>query len=615
MTSYEVRALVSDPSSALSDPSLIIYNHWLQGHSIEKAAQLLCSAELFVDTAESRIVAESILMLYRDEVQDAHRHFKVFEALLEQPDLLGVQSQIECPVNDVTQRHKLIALYYGFDSRVLREFMGLKLTAKLRSNLDDISDRTHVPIRSVRRQFDNLRRVHARFDEVSVFRGNNTQHISEEFCLPTPLARRYAAASFLLYHRFDLETSDRKYQFLSWGDCEYMAIQVMAKWVTRPVLMMSYYGNDGAIIDSMFGMEETRQSVGDNSTTIPSSTEGTGSTDDGTGTTEEGGTTTTWNNQHTLSTSPRSPIRNHLFRAPLQSSTSVDGQDNRVEREQGEEREEREGEAGIGKNYQNYNKNNKNNKNNTGSIGLLRRVSSDSAVNNIARQDVQKQEPSSSVTPSRHREEGIDSPYGPNVNDVGFTASVDATGSQFALERRSSVDLAPAWLSDVRDMKTQIMGSSSTTDGVVERVVRVLRLRPSMSVTSRHLRNNVRKVTKDVVRNMLIIGGNLSQAKELRDFFEDVMEKVCDPLLGALGGKDKEEEQGNLVCSQTMEGGVFEHTRIFFRSVFDASCEAPSIKLLPPRRRERLLSSWRRYLDVIGCCTLRMMRKRLKSVK
>ena len=126
-------------------------------------------------------------------------HFKVFEALLEQPDLLGVQSQIECPVNDVTQRHKLIALYYGFDSRVLREFMGLKLTAKLRSNLDDISDRTHVPIRSVRRQFDNLRRVHARFDEVSVFRGNNTQHISEEFCLPTPLARRYAAASFLLF--------------------------------------------------------------------------------------------------------------------------------------------------------------------------------------------------------------------------------------------------------------------------------------------------------------------------------------------------------------------------------------------------------------------------------
>ena len=41
-----IRALVVDPDSALSDPALIIYNHWLQGHSIDRAAQLLCSAEL-----------------------------------------------------------------------------------------------------------------------------------------------------------------------------------------------------------------------------------------------------------------------------------------------------------------------------------------------------------------------------------------------------------------------------------------------------------------------------------------------------------------------------------------------------------------------------------------
>ena len=65
----------------------------------------------------------------------------------------------------------------------------------------------------------------------------------------------------------------------------------------------------------------------------------------------------------------------------------------------------------------------------------------------------------------------VDLPYGPSVSDIGFTASVDASGSKFALERRSSVDLAPAWLSDVRDMKTQMMGSSSTMDALVERVV------------------------------------------------------------------------------------------------------------------------------------------------
>ena len=41
----------------------------------------------------------------------------------------------------------------------------------------------------------------------------------------------------LLFHRFDLETSERKYQFLTWGDCEYMALQLMSQWVTRPILL------------------------------------------------------------------------------------------------------------------------------------------------------------------------------------------------------------------------------------------------------------------------------------------------------------------------------------------------------------------------------------------
>ena len=157
---------------------------------------------------------------------------------------------------------------------------------------------------------------------------------------------------------------------------------------------------------------------------------------------------------------------------------------------------------------------------------------------------------------------------------------------------------------------------------------------------------DLRRLTKDldkVVRNMLVIGANLSQAKELRDFFEDVIDKVCDPLLNALhdggGGANSEERSsgggggggggsggggggggagtgggdgGEMeMLKTTMEGGIFGHTREFFRAVFDASCETTPIKNLQPRRRERLLSSWRRYLDVIGCCTLRMMRKRL----
>jgi hypothetical protein len=586
-----VRALVVDPSSALSDPALITYNHWLQGHSVERAAQLLCSAELSFSfssssSANAAAASEMILRLYRDEVHDAHRDFAVFEALLEQPKLLGVQSQIECPVNDVEQRHKLIASYYGFDSRVLREFMGLKLTSKLRSNLDDISDRTHVPIRSVRRQFDNLRRVHSRFDEVSVFRGNNTQHISEEFCLPTPLARRYAAASFLLYHRFDLEMSDRKYQFLSWGDCEYMALQVMAKWVTRPILMI-ITGGDDVVIDSIFGNEDVNLSAagnkigggggdGNSTTGVPSSLEG----HDGDRSVENG----SGGGSRIGSTMPtlplHSPTRNHSF----ESMMIVD-------------------------------RSNSSNTNSGGSsvtppaaANPLRRASSD-PVSSVTSANRRVQQSSFSSPPL------VESPFGPS-DSISQFASVDATGAQFALERRSSVDLAPAWLSDVRDMKTQVVGSSSTaTNMLVERVVLVLR--PSINAGTKDLR----KMTKDVVRNMLVIGGNLSQAKELRDFFEDVIEKVCGPLLSVLGiaasrSGSNDSSGGSMLISsnKTMGGIVFDYTRIFFRAVFDASCVVGPITSLPPRRRERLLSSWRRYLDVIGCCTLRMMKKRLKMM-
>ena len=39
-------ALVEDPSSALSDPELLIFRLWLQGHSFGRAAELLCALEL-----------------------------------------------------------------------------------------------------------------------------------------------------------------------------------------------------------------------------------------------------------------------------------------------------------------------------------------------------------------------------------------------------------------------------------------------------------------------------------------------------------------------------------------------------------------------------------------
>lgn len=42
--------------------------------------------------------------------------------------------------------------YYQFDKVVVRELLGKKLTGRLRKDLDDISEKTNIPLKSCRRQ-------------------------------------------------------------------------------------------------------------------------------------------------------------------------------------------------------------------------------------------------------------------------------------------------------------------------------------------------------------------------------------------------------------------------------------------------------------------------------
>ena len=42
--------------------------------------------------------------------------------------------------------------YYAFDKEVLREFLGKKMNAKLRKDMDDVSEKTGVSLESCRRQ-------------------------------------------------------------------------------------------------------------------------------------------------------------------------------------------------------------------------------------------------------------------------------------------------------------------------------------------------------------------------------------------------------------------------------------------------------------------------------
>lgn len=78
------------------------------------------------------------------------------------------------------------------------ELVGKRLVGKTRRDLDDISERTAVPLVSCRRQFDNLRAAIYRAEEAP-----NDLHVSirRKFLLSEGLAQSYVALVFLNHHQ------------------------------------------------------------------------------------------------------------------------------------------------------------------------------------------------------------------------------------------------------------------------------------------------------------------------------------------------------------------------------------------------------------------------------
>lgn len=101
--------------------------------------------------------------------------------------------------------------YYEIDDIVVREFLGKKLSSKHRKDLDEVSEKTSIAIKSCRfvlitfdnisilficlkktynyhfrRQFDNVKRV---FKAVEELQGSVIQNISSIFLLSEDLAK------------------------------------------------------------------------------------------------------------------------------------------------------------------------------------------------------------------------------------------------------------------------------------------------------------------------------------------------------------------------------------------------------------------------------------------
>ncbi|CAL1265108.1 unnamed protein product [Larinioides sclopetarius] len=199
-------------NNTLLDPE--IYEMWLSGQQASDGATMLINGSLKDFDIDYGMLLSDVL--------DHYRTFQMLERLLHYPKRLTEQWIFQ--IAPSIQR-MLIERYYEFDDAVIREFLGKKLSARNRKDLDDVSEKTGIQVKSCRRQFDNVKRVYKVVEDSSC---ELVDSIRVTFLLSENLARKYAAIMYLTSNRF--ETGKRKLQYLTFDDFLYCANWMMCNW-------------------------------------------------------------------------------------------------------------------------------------------------------------------------------------------------------------------------------------------------------------------------------------------------------------------------------------------------------------------------------------------------
>ncbi|XP_030637941.1 acidic fibroblast growth factor intracellular-binding protein B isoform X2 [Chanos chanos] len=197
-----------------------VYQLWLDGYTVSDAVKIRMEGGVL---SECEATSEVLL----SDTMDQFRTFQMCERLLQSPTKLANQLLFQIPPQ---RQAMLIERYYEFDSVFAREVLGKKLSKGTKKDLDDISSKTGIALKSCRRQFDNFKRV---FKVVEELRGPLVENIQHHFLLSDALARDYAAIVFFANSRF--ETGKRKLQYLSFQDFAFCAGQLISYWTVGAV--------------------------------------------------------------------------------------------------------------------------------------------------------------------------------------------------------------------------------------------------------------------------------------------------------------------------------------------------------------------------------------------
>ena len=197
---------------------LEVFCLWLSGEGVEIA----CEERLRKEQSIPKEFRSNFKEMLFSETQDQFRMFQILEPYLQLPSRLLNQSLVQLPMSI---EQSIIQHYYKFDEAVVREFLGKKLSTRNRKDLDDVSEKTGISLKSCRRQFDNIKQV---LEVVDDYEGSLVENIKAQFSLPEELARSYASVVFISYNRF--ETQKKKLSHLTFSDFTYCASQMIDHW-------------------------------------------------------------------------------------------------------------------------------------------------------------------------------------------------------------------------------------------------------------------------------------------------------------------------------------------------------------------------------------------------
>ena len=176
-----------------------VFMRWVKGEASDQRVTKSDSSSIFQ-------FRHPAISSFADDLSriEQYRVFDVLEHFMCQPLLLNSQMMIQIPLN---VQNFIIQRYWGLNDSVVREIVYKRLN-KSRKDLDDVSDTTGLNLKSVTRQFDNLKRIYT-FIEDNQWQCNILGSIQSSFLLDPLLARKYSCVLFLQYSKFNLTSKKR----------------------------------------------------------------------------------------------------------------------------------------------------------------------------------------------------------------------------------------------------------------------------------------------------------------------------------------------------------------------------------------------------------------------